>query len=244
MKRATKPKAEKKQPWYAEYVAAADLPTSVISAEALEAGQRWSADGPPKQKNPPKQKSPAKPRRGKPIIDPKKGMVVSEAAAKILIANGASDTRRKPATNAMPVIVHNPGDANGAPSAQPTKTHTFTPTPTNEANFIFTRGVSNPYSHLLERPSNDSQNQDTVELTSETSTDHADDPDDADYGRRSTRRKAPTLRKMDTPRKDTTPSKKRISEDPSIASKRVRLNVGGPGDESGNDVEQNTGDQV
>ncbi len=59
-------------------------------------GRRWSADGPPKQKNPPKQKSPPKPRRGKPIIDPKKGMVISEAAAKVLIADGASDARKKP----------------------------------------------------------------------------------------------------------------------------------------------------
>jgi hypothetical protein len=153
MKRAPKAKAEKKQPWYAEYIAAADLPTSVISAEALEAGRRWSADGRPKQKNPPKQKSPPKPRRGKPIIDPKKGMVISEAAAKVLIANGASDARKKPAANAMPVVVHNPVDANAAPSAQPTKTYTFGPTPTSEANFIFSR-VSNPYSHFPESLSN------------------------------------------------------------------------------------------
>ncbi len=49
---------------------------------------------------------------------------------------------------------------------------------------------------------------------------------------------------MDTPRKDTTPSKKRNSEGPSIASKRVRLDVGGPGDEPGDNVEQITGGQV
>lgn len=79
---------------------------------------------------------------------------------------------------------------------------------------------------------------------SETSTDNGDDPDDADYGRRSTRRKAPTLRKMDTPRKDITPSKKRNLEGPSIASKRVRLDVGGPEDEPRDNGELITGDQV
>ncbi len=148
MQRAMKAKVEKGKTWYADYVAAAELPTSVISAEALEAGRRWTGNGPPKQKNPPK------PRRGKPIIDPKKGMVISEAAAKVLITNGASDTRNKPTravSNAMPVVVHNPVGGNVASNAQPTKTYTFTPTPTSEANFIFpSRGVSNPYLRLLE----------------------------------------------------------------------------------------------
>ena len=148
MKRATRAKVEKKKPWYADQLAAANLPTTVISIEALEAGLRWSENGGPSKK-----KSPPKPRRGKQIIDPKKGMVVSEAAAKALIANGAADRRPKSAraaVNAMPVVVHNPVNTSGDRSNlgnhnQFGDVSALKPAPTNEANYIFSRTVSNPH---------------------------------------------------------------------------------------------------
>ena len=37
---------------------------------------------------------------------------------------------------------------------------------------------------------------------------------------------------MDTPQMDTPPDKKRKSDGPSVESKRTRLNVDGPGDET------------
>ncbi len=115
-----------------------------ICPEAMEAALKWSANN----EAPLQQKSPAKPRRRKATIDPKKGMVVSEAAAKVLIANGAKDLRNQPggvATNAAPVVVHNPVAANGATnSTESGDTAAFKPAPTSEANFVFSRTVSNP----------------------------------------------------------------------------------------------------
>ena len=116
-----------------------------ICPEAMEAALKWSANN----EAPLSQKSPAKPRRRKATIDPKKGMVVSEAAAKVLIANGAKDLRNQPAgvvTDAVPVVVHNEVVAKDATSnTQSGGTAPLYPTPTNEANFVFSRTVSYPH---------------------------------------------------------------------------------------------------
>ncbi len=82
-----------------------------------------------------------------------------------------------------------------------------------------------------------------TEPPSEASTDRADDPNDADYGRRSTRRKIPTPRKMATPRKETTPNKKRKSDGASAIGKRARLDVDGAGDESEDDSQEEASDE-
>lgn len=54
----------------------------------MKAGMDFRGNGDQKQ-TPPKPRS----RRGMPIIDPKKGLVVSEDAANTLIAKGAADAR-------------------------------------------------------------------------------------------------------------------------------------------------------
>ena len=82
-----------------------------------------------------------------------------------------------------------------------------------------------------------------TEPTSEASTDRADDPNDADYGRRNTRRKIPTPRKMATPRKDATPNKKRKSDDASAIAKRARLDADGAGDQSEDDSQEEASDK-
>ena len=87
------------------------------------------------------------------------------------------------------------------------------------------------------------QNQVATEPTSEASTDLSDDLNDVDYGRRSTRRKVPTPRKMPTPHKNTMPNRKRQSDGPGAATKRARIDVDGPGDESENDTEINASDK-
>ena len=144
MKRASRAKGAKKEPWYAAQLAAANIPNAVISAEAMQAGLNWAGN----KEGASIQKSPAKPRRrAKPIIDPKKGMVISEATAKVLIANGATDKRPKPvgaASSATPVIVHNLVGASGATKEQSAGIPPLNPTP-SEANFIFSRTVSDPY---------------------------------------------------------------------------------------------------
>ena len=71
--------------------------------------------------------------------------------------------------------------------------------------------------------------------------DCADDLNDADYGRRSTRRRVPTARKMATQKKATPQSKKRKSDVPSAGNKRTRLDAHVPEDDAGDGADQNTG---
>ena len=57
----------------------------------MKAGMDFKGNGDQKQ-TPPKPRG----RRGMPIIDPKKGLAVSEDAANTLIAKGAADARPRP----------------------------------------------------------------------------------------------------------------------------------------------------
>lgn len=88
MQRGRTPKADKQKTWYADEIAEANLPTSVISQAAMKAGIDFMSNEDRKQ-TPPKPKS----RRGMPVIDVKKGFVVSADAARALIAKGAADAR-------------------------------------------------------------------------------------------------------------------------------------------------------
>ena len=129
-------------------MAAANLPSAVISTEAMQAGLDWpgNKDEAVKKKSPPKPR-----RRAKAIIDPKKGMVISEAAAKALISNGAVDMRPKAAAvpaDTTPVVAHNPVGPSGATDDQSVVSPPLNPTP-GEANFIFRRNVSDSYHSLL-----------------------------------------------------------------------------------------------
>lgn len=87
---APKPKVEKKKPWYHEEIAAANLPTSVISDEAIQAGLNFTT----KKAVAKKTTTPKRP--PKPIIGPAKGFPISEKAAALLRSKGVIDRRITP----------------------------------------------------------------------------------------------------------------------------------------------------
>ena len=102
---ASKTKAQKQKPWYHDDMVSANLPTSIISKEAMQAGFDFVQNESSTQRSASKTASAPKvaPRkRGrKPKIDPTKGMAVSKEAAQALIANGAMDTSKKQYVPAM-----------------------------------------------------------------------------------------------------------------------------------------------
>ncbi|MCJ1465447.1 hypothetical protein MMC07_004065 [Pseudocyphellaria aurata] len=87
--RAPKEKVEKAKPWYNDDVLQANLPTSIISDEAIQAGKDWKVNEPKRQKA-----TPPRRRRGEqPEFNAYEGIPVSEETAAVLIANGAPDRR-------------------------------------------------------------------------------------------------------------------------------------------------------
>lgn len=94
VKRASRAKVEKKKTWYHDQIAKANMPTSVISEEALEAGRRYGIHGVGNKKSAvqkpttPKPKQQGGKRVRKPELDPSKGFALSNQAADMLIASG------------------------------------------------------------------------------------------------------------------------------------------------------------
>ena len=96
----------------------------------MKAGMEFRGNGDQKQ-TPPKPRN----RRGMPIIDPKKGIVVSEDAANTLIAKGAADVRPRQ----DPIILNKPTNetatmsadvaANRGATSQPSVVTQFTSVP-------------------------------------------------------------------------------------------------------------------
>ena len=105
IKGGPKSKAPKSIPWYQEDLANAYLPTSDISAEAMQAGFDYKpkkADG---------NNTKPKRRRCRPEIDPKKGLTISPETAKVLIEKGAAFDRGLNSnyqSSAMNVALHEP----------------------------------------------------------------------------------------------------------------------------------------
>lgn len=140
-KRVAKPTVEKAKPWYHDQVVAANLPTSEISHEAMQAGLDYD----PKRTYP----SPSKRRNRKPTIDPGKGFPISEKAANILISKGAVDRRPKvsmasfSSTETMTTVA--PSSIAPVPGGLSATTFPYLPTPHPTANFVFSRAVFSPH---------------------------------------------------------------------------------------------------
>lgn len=162
-----------------------------------------------------------KSRRNKPQIDPRKGLVVSKAAAKLLIASGATDNtgRSAPVAAPMPVLENRSNPSISYPDGLSGNGSQYMPRPANETNFVISRG-----------------NQEEARPESELSSGSVDDPKDENFGKRNNRRKAATPRK-NPGRKAATPIKKRKSDGTPLPNKRSRPNVDGPGDEHEDNLE-------
>ena len=91
----------------------------------MKAGMDFRGNGDRKQ-TPPKPRG----RRGMPIIDPKKGLAVSEDAANTLIAKGAADARPRQAPIALNKSTNETVTANYGATSQPSAGTHVTSVPT------------------------------------------------------------------------------------------------------------------
>ncbi|KAM0803426.1 hypothetical protein BDR22DRAFT_886795 [Usnea florida] len=203
-KRSRTLKVDKRKPWYADDIAEANLPTSVISQAALKAGMDFRGNGDQKQ-TPPKPRA----RRGMPIIDPKKGLAVSEDAANTLIAKGAADARPRQ----DPITLNKPTNETAAMSADVAEKHGATSQPSTVTHFTSVPilpgdedTISGPNSGVS-RPSSDTP----------------DDPKDTSYGQKA-QRKSGTQRNTTASRKvaSTTGRKRKSTEGPASAPPKKR----------------------
>lgn len=129
-------------------MAAANLPTSEISQEAMQAGLDYDPKNP---KNPGKSKetSPkqSKKRPRKPTIDPKKGFPISEEAAKVLVSKGVVDRRPKSLVaqlNDQPATTAEQSSLFTVPGGLSAENASYMPGPHPAANFLFSRSVNFP----------------------------------------------------------------------------------------------------
>lgn len=135
-----KPKAKL---WYQDAVQNANLPTSKISFEALQAGLDFDVTGMKSEK--PQKSSPARRRRGdKLAFNPFEGIPVSDEAAEVFIANGAPDRRMDPvpafssaANSSTSSLAGVPAAVNGLSSYSSPY-----PSPSGPANYAFSRNVT------------------------------------------------------------------------------------------------------
>ncbi|CAD6570319.1 MAG: hypothetical protein ASARMPREDX12_003450 [Alectoria sarmentosa] len=215
-KRGRTPRSDKKKTWYADDIAEANLPTSIISQAAMKAGMDFMTNEDRKQ-TPPKPKG----RRGMPIIDPKKGFAVSADAAKALIAKGAADARPRQRQNSVALKTStNPSVAVVAPSTGVVAGYqtAFYPTAEIQVNDVL----------QLQR------DEDTISApnsgVSGPSSDTPDDPKDSNYGQKAQRK--PATPRAAAPRKTapTAGKKRKSTEAATPAKKRTRHLVDGTAD--------------
>ena len=94
--RGQRKQKERVKPWYHEEIAAAHLPTSEISEDAMQAGLEYARTGISAKKKATQKsvasKQPVSRRETKPTFETGKGLVISKEAALALIAAGARDT--------------------------------------------------------------------------------------------------------------------------------------------------------
>lgn len=137
-----KPKAK---PWYQGAMQNANLPTSKITVESLQAGLDFDVTGIKSEKT--QKSSPARRRRGDKLeFDPFVGIPVSDEAGEVFIANGPPDRRTNvvaasssAANSSTSSLGEVPQAANGLfsyPSPYPG--------PAGRANYAFSRNVTAP----------------------------------------------------------------------------------------------------
>lgn len=121
-----------------------NLPTTAISAEALQAGLDYNVNG--TQTETSKKSSPTKRRRGGKLeFDPSMGIPVTEMAADFLIASGVPDHRDVPVPASSGTAQFSISSFDGVPpvanglSAFSTQ---YSPGPAQQNNFRFFRNVS------------------------------------------------------------------------------------------------------
>lgn len=138
-----KEKVEKSKPWYADHINDVQLPTSVISDEAIQAGRDYDPNGNKIEKIP--KSSPARRRRGgKLAFDPYVGIPISDEAAELLIASGAPDRRNRPASVPVPVYSGvTPFRVSPVPHGLSAHSELYNPSPVEQSNFVFSRNVGN-----------------------------------------------------------------------------------------------------
>lgn len=209
----------KQKTWYHEEIANANLPLSIISHEALQAGIDFKANGDAKQSV-----TKSRGRPGVTTIDPKKGFVISDKGAKALISKGASDATNKQGPPQVKALLAPPlaftSASTGISSlyhASSNAGHQVSAVRDEGQQLIRTGGVivdhQNPQEEAtVSAPSSE---------FSGSSSDTPDDPKDANYGQRGQRKPA-TPRTISGSRKAGTTCKKRKSEAPEPAKKRTR----------------------
>ena len=198
----------------------------------MKAGMDFKTNEDLKQ-TPPKPKG----RRGMPVIDPKKGFVVSAEAARALIAKGAADARPVSQPQVLETTTNKPAVAI-APSMSVVGGYQAASHP-----FARTQATSVPTvcgSQLRDRENTDAlqlqRNEDTISApnsaVSGPSSDTPDDPQDTSYGQRAPRKPA-TIHTKAAPRKaaSTTGKKRKSTEAPAPAKKRTRHSVDGTADD-------------
>ena len=140
-----KTKSQKPKPWYYQQMQDANLPISAITAEALQAGLDYDVNAGPREKpNKAENLSPAKRRRNRPFIDPSIGIPISAEAGKLLISKGARDSTKgpflMPPGNSGPIattMARVPAAPNGLSAS-------YTPSPAQQSNYLFSRPVRPP----------------------------------------------------------------------------------------------------
>ncbi|MCJ1429123.1 hypothetical protein MMC29_007036 [Sticta canariensis] len=216
-KRAPKEKAEKIKTWYHDDMENSNLPTTAISAEALQAGLDYNVNG--TQTETSEKSSPAKRRRGGKLeFDPSMGIPLTAMAADLLIARGVPDHRDVPVQVSSGATQFSFSSFDGVPpvaNGLSALSTLYSPSPAQQNNFRFFRNGLPEASP--ER---------------EVSSEILDDHQDGDYGRNTARRTSSTPRKATVTRTAPRCRNKRKSDDAPIANQRSRLNTDGTNDRS------------
>ena len=130
-----------------------NLPTTAISAEALQAGLDYNVNG--TQTETSEKSSPAKRRRGGKLeFDPSMGIPLTAMAADLLIARGVPDHRDVPVQASSGATQFSSSSFDGVPpvaNGLSALSTLYSPSPAPQNNFRFFRNVSprkKPFSHF------------------------------------------------------------------------------------------------
>lgn len=147
-----KEKAEKTKTWYHEDMENSNLPTTAISAEALQAGLDYNVNG--TQTETSKKPSPSKRRRGTKLeFDPSEGIPINKVAADLLVANGVPDRREVPPASSG-AAQFSTGSFDGIPPVDnglSAFSTLYSPSPAQQNNFRFSRNVRIPLLSFQDR---------------------------------------------------------------------------------------------